>query len=224
MKIKYLVILIFGICCSVNGQKVFPILESSEEKFQHITSEDGLMHNSIAAILQDSKGYMWFGTSNGLYKYNGYDFKYYTNSPDDDSTLLNKQVKTLFEDKKGHIWIGTAEGICIYDRSSDSFNNYLGSEINKVNQIKESINCIYEDNNGVFWVGTKLGLYKLILDGDNGFITELITYGTSKEGLSSNSVLSIIEDTNDNLWIATNNGLNLFRESEDGRASCRERV
>jgi len=216
MKIKYLVILIFGICCSVNGQKVFPILESSEEKFQHITSEDGLMHNSIAAILQDSKGYMWFGTSNGLYKYNGYDFKYYTNSPDDDSTLLNKQVKTLFEDKKGNIWIGTAEGICIYDRSSDSFNNYLGSDINQVNQIKESINCIYEDNNGVFWIGTKLGLYKLILDGDNGFITELITYGTSKEGLSSNSVLSIIEDTNDNLWIATNNGLNLYIESEDG--------
>lgn len=216
MRRKFLFIIFFGICVSISAQKEFSILEKSQLKFEHFTSEDGLMHNSIVTILQDSKGYMWIGTNNGLYKYNGYEFKFYSSSPDDDHSLINKNVKTLYEDSNKTLWIGTTDGICNYNRKNDSFDRYVFSDSNNANRISEPVNCIYEDKSGSLWVGTRVGLYKLSKEENGKYSTQLFNYNGSDTGLSNNNIFVIEEDAKDNLWIGTNNGLNLLEETSDG--------
>lgn len=219
MKIRTLVILFLGVLSTLTAQDKFSILENSQVQFEHITSEDGLMHNSIISIIQDSKGYMWFGTNNGLYKYNGYEFKFYTSSPDDSGSLLNENVKALYEDNQGNLWIGTLDGLSRYNRKRDAFERYFVNNLNKKSKITDPIHCIYQDNKGVVWVGTRYGLYRLTAQGNDIYDIRLINYNDSENGLSSNTIYSIDQDQFGQLWIGTNKGYNLLQESNDGTIS-----
>src|SRR5689334_14782324 len=79
----------------------------SAVRFTHLTSDDGLAQNTVEAILQDRQGFMWFGTVDGLSRYDGYRFITYRNNPDDTNSLSQNHIRDLFEDKDGMIWIGT---------------------------------------------------------------------------------------------------------------------
>jgi len=78
--------------------------------FAHLTSDDGLIQNSIEAILQDRQGFMWFGTQAGLSRYDGYRFTTFQHDFDDPNSLSESHVRSLFEDRDGMIWIGTEGG------------------------------------------------------------------------------------------------------------------
>ncbi len=93
-------------------------------RFEHIGIEEGLSNESITTIFQDSKGYMWFGTMDGLNKYDGYSFTEYRFDPFDSNSLAQNFIYTNFEDKQGSIWIGTHEGLCRFDRSTEKFIRY----------------------------------------------------------------------------------------------------
>ena len=79
-------------------------------RFNHITIEQGLSHNSVYSIFQDSKGFMWFGTLVGLNKYDGYKFTVYTHDPDNPASLSHNAVMAIYEDRSGVLWIGTQAG------------------------------------------------------------------------------------------------------------------
>jgi signal transduction histidine kinase/ligand-binding sensor domain-containing protein/CheY-like chemotaxis protein/AraC-like DNA-binding protein len=221
MRNRIIVILFFAICRMTNAQNEFSIIEHSPVKFQHITSVDGLMHNSIVAILQDSKGFMWFGTNNGLYKYNGYDFQYYSHSPDDAHTLLNRGIKVLYEDKKGTVWVGTEEGLCRYNEENDSFDRNLNRDKNISESITHGVNCIYEDRDGLIWVGTKVGLYQLKLI-ESGAYSVKETNSKSVENVFYNNVISTITgDKNGNIWVGTSSGLFVMSKNSVGKVSIK---
>src|SRR5688572_1585328 len=94
-------------------------------QFDHIGFEDGISNENVTAILQDSKGYIWFGTMDGLNKYDGYSFTKYQFDPFDSSSLSQNTIYTIWEDKKyGFIWVGTYEGLCRFDRSTEKFTRY----------------------------------------------------------------------------------------------------
>ena len=84
--------------------------QSQDIKFEHLSVEDGLSHNTVYCIFQDSQGFMWFGTEDGLNKYDGYTFTIYRNDPDDTLSLSNSQIRTIHEDPSGALWIGTGGG------------------------------------------------------------------------------------------------------------------
>ena len=83
--------------------------------FSHISINNGLSQNTIFAIAQDAKGYMWFATHNGVNKYDGYDFTIYQNNPQDSTTIANDIIRTLVTDDKGRVWIGTESGLSYYN-------------------------------------------------------------------------------------------------------------
>lgn len=112
-KIFYCVLCFLLIKSSVNAQEIL-------EQSKIITISDGLAHNGVTSILEDSNGYLWFGTFDGLNKYNGYDLKTYKNTIDN-TLLANNRVRSLIQDAKGNVWIGTEEGISIYNYNKEHF-------------------------------------------------------------------------------------------------------
>jgi ligand-binding sensor domain-containing protein len=84
--------------------------------FNHLTVEDGLSNNKVNTITQDKTGFIWFGTEDGLSRFDGYNFKIYRHDPSDSNTLSNNSIWALLEDSKGNIWIGTKDGtVNIFD-------------------------------------------------------------------------------------------------------------
>jgi len=91
--------------------------------FRQITIKEGLSQSSILAILQDQEGFMWFGTGNGLNKYDGYNFTVYLNDPYDSTSISDNEITSIYEDKDGYIWIGTISGILNkFDRTTETLN------------------------------------------------------------------------------------------------------
>ncbi len=176
-------------------------------KFHHITIEDGLSQSSIFSILQCSKGFMWFGTEDGLDRYDGYEFKIYRNEPENPNSLSYNYVKVIYEDSAGVLWIGTyGGGLDKFNRETDQFTHYM-SVANDSNSLSNNfVNSICEDKAGTLWIGTEDGLNKF--DSRNERFICYRADPSDSNNLSDNKVTSIYEDRKGVLWVGTENGLN----------------
>ena len=92
-----------------------------EPRFENISIKDGLPENSAISIVQDHLGFMWFGTQNGLVRYDGYNMKVYSYIPNDSLSLSESRVSALYEDKSGTLWVGTLGGLNRFDRVTEKF-------------------------------------------------------------------------------------------------------
>ena len=104
---------LFLICCLL----FVHILACSAQNisFRHLTTDDGLSHNSIISIYQDERGFMWFGTRNGVSLYNGKNFKIYQKEKDNPNSILYNDIYHITGDQNGHVYIMTNRGISAYD-------------------------------------------------------------------------------------------------------------
>jgi len=102
----------------------FNLIQAQNYKFKHLTVEDGLSHRSVNCAFQDSKGFLWFGTWEGLNKYDGYKFTVYRHDPEAPNSISDNGINDINEDSTGLIWIATNNGLNYYDRSTDKFTVY----------------------------------------------------------------------------------------------------
>jgi signal transduction histidine kinase/CheY-like chemotaxis protein/ligand-binding sensor domain-containing protein len=129
----------------------------SSIRFDRITVEDGLSSGDIWSIYQDRYGFMWFGTSNGLNRYDGRNIKVYRNIPGDTTSLFADKVSAMVEDPSGNLWL-LAGALHRYDRNQDRFVRYqqgLLSQISVSLNFGPDLKC---DASGVLWIGTRKGL------------------------------------------------------------------
>ena len=179
-----------------------------EFPFGHLSVEDGLSNNIVNCIHQDQLGFLWFGTEDGLNRYDGYELKIYQHNPEDNNSIPNSSVWSIFENQSGFLWIGTnSNEISRYDYKTDKFTNWkIDSSSNKQNRITS----IYESRNGLLWIGTyKDGLYRYNLSTKK--LDHWIYKSNNQNSLSHNYITSILEDYAGNLWISTYNGLNKYK-------------
>lgn len=185
--------------------------ENNKTQFEHIITDQGLSQSGIRCLLEDSQGFMWFGTEYGLNKYDGYQFTVYQYNELDSNSLSDNFINSIYEDKSGVLWVGTdGSGLNKFDRKTEHFTHYIHDPDNPNSLGSNRILSIYEDQLGTLWVGTEGG-------GLNQFNrnTEQFTHYTHKpddsSSLSDDTVLSIYEDTLGLLWIGTaDGGLNKF--------------
>ena len=120
---RFLLVLFFIVCTSLNvaGQKP-PLV------FHHLTVADGLSENTIRAIVEDDRGYMWFGCEDGLNKYNGYEFTIYRNVADNPYSISSRNITELFIDSKKRLWVVTSNGLNLYDPVLDIFYNFKSNK------------------------------------------------------------------------------------------------
>ena len=182
-------------------------------KFRHLTTDEGLTQNTVTCILQDSKGYMWFGTQSGLNKYDGYTFTIYKHNHLDSLSISSNRIQKIIEDKEGFIWVATSDqGLNRFDRKTGLFKRYVYSMEDTTSLSNNNLLTIYEDRNGTIWVGSWWGLNKYDKNTDAFIRYNHIPGDTSS--LSNNGVYQILEDSKGNFWVGTiGEGLNLFDRS-----------
>jgi signal transduction histidine kinase/ligand-binding sensor domain-containing protein len=123
----------------------------------------GLSNNNVMAIVKDGEGYMWFGTRNGLNRYNGYEFTTYLHSRRDTASLPANYINCLEIDGNGNLWIGSGSGLARFDNVSGTFLRY---NLSPENYDPDNIHDITLDNENRLWVGTSKGLYHYFAEQD----------------------------------------------------------
>jgi len=196
-------------------------LQPQEIKFEHISLAQGLSQSSVRCILQDSKGFMWFGTEDGLNRYDGYNFKVFRKDPQNANSLSDNSVRFIYEDRSDVLWIGTkGGGLNKFDREQQKFTPYKSNSNNPNSLSHNNVWSIYEDRSGALWIGTLGGLNRLVPSENEGSPPTFIHYKTHPDNpnsLSSSRVLSIYEDRSEILWIGTHGGgLNRLRSENEG--------
>lgn len=185
--------------------------QHSELSFDHLTIEDGLSENSVICIFQDSRGFLWFGSGDGLNRYDGYQFKIYKNDLADPHTIGSNYILAIHEDRQGEMWVGTwLGGLNRYNRETETFTRFTNDPADSNSLSDNSALSILEDSNGTLWVGT-------IRSGLNRFDRERETFhsyqhdSANPNSLSSNIVTTILEGAEGVFWIGTGSrGLNRF--------------
>ncbi len=170
-------------------------------RFKKFNSDDGLAQNNITTILQDTRGFIWIGTGDGLSRYDGYEFKNYTHIVEDSSSLSAGMVTALHQDQNGTIWVGTTNGINKYDFTQDRFIQYKLKRNRISNLNTRTVKSIFQDSHQLLWVGTENGIK--IYDKLNNSIE----YSQEYTGLSDIPVLALYEDNDSTLWVGTEKGI-----------------
>ncbi len=179
-------------------------------QFEHINLKDGLSQGSVYCVLQDQKGFLWFGTQDGLNKYDGYQFTVYRHDKHNNNSLSDNCINALYEDSNGYVWIGTLSGgLNRFDRHTNSFKSFQVRKNDPESISSNTISCIFQDHSGKLWVGTDNGLNRM--DGER-FIKFSNAQSNSFD-ISGNSVTCIYEDSQKKLWFGTTQGLNRYDPS-----------
>lgn len=169
--------------------------------FAHLSVKDGLSQLNVTSIYQDKLGYMWFGTRNGLNKFNGNSFEIFWNHADDPHSISNNVVTCISEDSDGNLWVGTENGLNRLDKNTNEFSRYYIDPQGSINKNRITSLCL--DPQGSLWVGASSGLYAYNPQGDS-------LKNVSLKELNQNWVNDIIE-RDGKLYIASyNRGLLVY--------------
>lgn len=197
----FIVLLLFG---------SFNYASAQELKFSHITADQGLSMGVVNCVLQDSRGFMWFGTQDGLNKYDGYNITVFKHNPVDSNSLSNNFIYSLYEDKNGVLLIGTSGGgLDEYNLITGKFKHHTSrSEINN-SLSNNNIRAILEDREGIIWLGTDEGLNSY--DRKSNRFTRYLNDENNVNSISNNNAWCLHQGEDGRLWIGTyGGGLNSF--------------
>jgi ligand-binding sensor domain-containing protein/signal transduction histidine kinase len=174
----------------------------SDIRFKHLSLKQGLSHPSVFCILQDSQGYMWFGTKYGLNFYDGYTIRTYTKK----DGLSSEYIQALHEDRDGTLWIGTFDGgLNRFDRRTGKFTAYKNDPQKPTSISSNNIYAIYQDRSNHLWIGTFGGGLCQFDPATQSFKTYQHD-PDNPASLSHNDVFSILEDRAGSIWLGTYGG------------------
>jgi ligand-binding sensor domain-containing protein/two-component sensor histidine kinase len=185
-------------------------LANNDMRFRRLSIEHGLSQTTVETIIQDQSGFMWFGTEDGLNRYDGYQFKIFKHDPDDSTSISNNNVWCLYEDHDGYLWAGTfSGGLNRFDPETETFKRFLHNPGDSSGLSSNNIRTISEDHQGYLWIGTRNG-------GINSYNLKSQQF---ERRINDPDVINILNDANIrfiypdsiyNLWIATNKGLYIY--------------
>lgn len=179
--------------------------------FKHISDEQGLSNSTIETIFQDSRGFLWFGTRDGLNRYDGHEIMVYKNNNRDTTSLSDSYIRTIYEDREHHLWIGTINGLNRLNREKNVFTRFKHQPGNPYSLSSNLVTCIATDKDGDLWIGTYGGGINLFDKKEEGFIS-FRHDAVNANSLGDDRVNAIYEDKSGNLWLGTESGLQLFNK------------
>ncbi|HQU72620.1 MAG TPA: two-component regulator propeller domain-containing protein, partial [Calditrichia bacterium] len=181
------------------------VAQTQPLRFTHLTTDQGLSQSNITSILQDNRGYLWFGTFNGLNRFDGYQFEVFNYADDASGSISHNFISALTLDPDGNLWVGTSEGLNRFDEEKNRFTVYENKPGDPRSIIDDQIEAIWSDANGRLWIGTRNGGLDLFDPQTESFAHHFHDPGDSAS-LSSNRIATLFEDSDGNLWIGHWNG------------------
>jgi len=189
------------------------ILPQNHIAFKHLTINEGLSSTSVTCIIQDKKGFMWFGTQDGLNRYDGYNFKVFKNNPTDTTSLTDNFIYSLSEDTSGDLYIETLnKNFHKYNPASESFTVVFKDSINLSEYRISTVDAKFYEHDVIWSGGAGKGTGLERLDVKSGEITHYKHNPEDPSSLSSDKVYSIYRDHLGNLWVGTTDGLDRLDE------------
>jgi signal transduction histidine kinase/ligand-binding sensor domain-containing protein len=180
-------------------------------RFEHLTNEQGLSNNRVLAVIRDSMGFMWFGTLDGLNRYDGYEFRVFRHDLEDEHSLSADFVMALYQDRDDFLWVGTSGGgLNRYDPATEQFEHYRHDPADPNTLSSDNVAALYQDREGILWIGTDGGGLNRY-DAITATFTRYTNNPDDPYSLSHNVVWAIHEDEQGVLWVGTDGGgLNRF--------------
>ena len=175
-------------------------------RFDRLGTRDGLASTLINVFLQDSDGFLWIGTEDGLQRYDGYSFTTYRPTRGDPNSLSENLVSCLLEDPAGDLWVGTYGGLNRRDRKTGRFQRFLHDPDDPRSLSHNTITALCRDRRGTLWVGTRYGGLNRLDDAARGRFTRFSHDPANPRSLSSDRVFTILEDRRGRLWVVTDGG------------------
>src|SRR5689334_11603345 len=183
------------LCCAVSlfGQRMV---------FKHLTVEEGLSQNTVMAITQDSLGFMWFGTRNGLCRFDGYSFRIFESNPSSEG-LLSNTINSLELDSASRLWIGTELGLCLWDQSQGRILSMKSAFADDSLQGRYNIGDLFTDSRGDLWVMAGSGGFHIFRKkkGEQQFAKQISLF--DPPGNNEGFYGQFTEDRQGNVWIGT---------------------
>lgn len=204
-----LIFLIFISSVAGIGQTV--LNDNQKLNFKHYSLTEGLSQSSVLSIFQDSKGFMWFGTRDGLNKFDGQKFVTYRHNSQDSTSISNSYIKAIIEDKAGNLWIGTMNGLNRYVEKTNSFDRFKSGE----GQNSISNNEIWDvvvAAEGHLWLGTNLGLEKF---DPQTFRASRVKTVRDEKNTVNNQIRSLQMDSDGFLWICKTTTVEVYDPKTD---------
>jgi signal transduction histidine kinase/ligand-binding sensor domain-containing protein len=203
--------LLFIIYISILGLPPHLTAQELSLYFNHYTNENGLSQNSARCIAQDSSGFIWIGTEEGLNRFDGYEFSHFYKN---NNKFSSDYITDLFVDKTNRLWIGTWGGVNCYDLKEKKTYSFM--QDNKEGSLtSNTITDIFIDSDNYIWIGTLDGLNKSLKPLDSlKNIADLAFYTfyntKSNKYIVDNYIKLIKEDENNNIWVASSKGINRY--------------
>ncbi len=185
-------------------------------RFEHLTGKQGLSQSLVFAILQDSKGFMWFGTWGGLNRFDGQTITRYEHDPSDPTSISGNTVVALAEDNSGLLWVGTDAGLNRFDPVTETFTRYRASD-DPQSLASDLVPMVHQDRHGSIWVQAYIGLTHAvyhILDPQSGTFTRFMHNPDDPDSISGNRLGRFFHDPSGTVWIApAGAGLNRYKQT-----------
>src|SRR5512143_493554 len=177
-------------------------MPGSVVRFEHLTIQDGLSQSAGLAIFQDSRGFLWIGTQDGLNRYDGYSFTVFKHDTENAASISHNSILSIAEDRDGFLWIGTwGGGLNRFDAATETFIAYHHIPSEPSSLINNTVTSLWQDSNGALWVGTLDGLDRFNPQ-TRGF-DHFRNLPGDPSSLSSNAISVVFEDSNRQLWVGT---------------------
>jgi len=190
--------------------KILPLVDGQDIRSVRLSVGGEPFRKWVTAIAQDNYGFIWLGTDDGLFRYDGYNLKAYRHDPNNPGSLSSNTVKVMYKDHAGVLWIGTAYGgLERLDPAHNTFTHYQHDPNDSGSLIDQNVLTILQDHTGSLWVGTQSGLDRLDLGG-----RRFLHYRYPPEDLArSNAVTALYEDRQGNLLVGGGQGLYKLEKS-----------
>ncbi len=184
--------------------------------FRHLTVDEGLSQNTVMATLQDSQGFVWLATEDGLDRYDGYTLRHFAHQRGVSTGLAGNYIWDLREDPSGSIWIAIKDGgVARYDAQTETFSSYRHDDRDATSISSDAARQLLIDRRGRIWIATSGGGVN-ILDPKTGHALRLRHDETRSSSLRSDNVYALAQDRDANIWVGTDRGLDLWVPSING--------
>ncbi|CAN5837120.1 hypothetical protein BH24BAC1_BH24BAC1_25950 [soil metagenome] len=180
--------------------------QPAQYKFSRINLDQGLSHNQINAIFKDSRGYLWFGTTSGLNRYDGYSFKSFRHDARDTTSLSNNYIEAIFEGPEGKLWVSTRGALNVYDPRTGRFHQDPSPFLRQLSLPNLAVTNILRNRKGDYWfLDPNKGLFRYSAAGKGA---EKVPHRpTDSLTVRSAHISALAEDPKGNIWVIHRNGI-----------------